>query len=76
MQLSTESMNIFAEKGTKVEFKGEGGYDYQIEDAKQHLELGKIYTIDSTIIGGWETSVSLEEIPCLKFNSVMFAEVH
>jgi len=37
--------------------------------------IGKIFTIDYTNVHGWSTSVYLEEIPNISFNSVNFVDV-
>ena len=65
-------MNIESKKGDKVVFTGEGGYDNENEYARKHLVVGYTYTVDYTIIGGFDTRVILEELSELKFNSVMF----
>lgn len=74
-------MNIYAIKGFKVKFTGEGGYDKEREWAKELLEEGKEYTIDHTDVGQSSTSIFLQEIPLapsgrpLGLNSVMFEDV-
>jgi hypothetical protein len=65
-------MNIESKKGDKVIFTGKGGYDSDNEYARKWLRIGNIYTVDYTIIGGFDTRVILVEEPDKKFNSVMF----
>jgi hypothetical protein len=66
-------MNIYALKGHKVRCKNlTGGYDSEKDLAKKHLEIGKEYTIEKTIVDNWSTDVWLEEIPDVRFNSVFF----
>lgn len=66
------SMDIYSEKGTKVVYTGQGGYDSDKEHAKKYLTEGSLYTIHSTDVGSWHTWIQLEEFPGKTFNSVMF----
>lgn len=68
-----EGMNIYAPPGTKVVFRGRGGYPPELEEAKAFLKAGEVYTVRRTIVGRSETKVYLEgfEKP---FNSVQFIE--
>ena len=66
-------MDVYSKKGTKVIFDHpNAGYDHHIETAREHLEVGKEYTVDHTDVGGSHTDVYLVEIPDVAFNSVMF----
>ena len=68
-------MNIYAKKGDKVRFAyPDNGRDYDIENAKEHLEPGKEYTIESTSVGQSLTHVYLQEFPGVSFNSVHFED--
>lgn len=69
------SMNIYAKPGTKVRYTGTGGYDAQRQLATKHIEVGQILTVKETNIDKFMTYVEFEEIPNMRFNSVMFVEV-
>lgn len=72
------TMDIFAEQGTKVtvtEDSIKNGYDNVKKHAKQHLEVGKTYTVLRTDVDGWSTAVYLEEFPTELFNSVSFVDI-
>jgi hypothetical protein len=66
-------MNIYALKGYKVkvtqESIGVGG-----ELAKIHLKVGNTYTIENTSVHNSYTSVSLQEIKTVSFNSASFVD--
>jgi hypothetical protein len=75
------SMNINAPKGTKVVFTGKGGYEFENKIARGILEIGKVYTVESTNVNPYNTNVILEEVTACSpsrirysFNSVMFVE--
>jgi hypothetical protein len=69
-------MNIYAINGHKVVCSTfDAGYDHDKEVVRKHLEIGKVYTIDYTIIDSWSTDVYLVEFPNVKFNSVFFEDV-
>lgn len=78
-------MNIYALKGHKVRFTGEGGYATQNEYARKHLEIGGVYEVDHTQVFGWTTDVYLvglertapdiQENVLQDWNSVMFEDV-
>lgn len=77
-------MNIYALKGHKVRFTGQGGYPLENEFANKHLVVGDIYEVDHTDVGQSSTSVYLiglertglngEKYP-QSWNSVMFEDV-
>lgn len=69
------TMDIYSEKGTKVVFSGEGGWEKENKDALGILEVGKTYTVLYTRVGGWFSRVTLEEFPDLEFNTVMFNKI-
>ena len=70
------SMNMYALKGHKVKCVDlESPYDYQTERAKKHLEIGKIYTVESTEVRSFSTNVVLQEIPDVEFNSTLFEDI-
>lgn len=68
-------MNIYAKKGSKVRYTGTGGYDGDKKQANQYLTVGEIYTVEDTNVGGWSTSVLLQEVEKERFNSVHFEDV-
>jgi hypothetical protein len=69
-------MNIYAIEGHKVRCSTfDAGYDYDKEIAKRYLEIGREYTIASTIVDGWSTDVYLKKFPHIRFNSVFFEDV-
>lgn len=67
-------MNIYAEKRHKVKCtRRECGFnDYK--ENENPLVVGQVYTVDYTIVGGWNTDVYLEEFPGMFFNSVLFED--
>ena len=70
-------MNIYAKEGDKVivtEERIENGYNGDKENAKEYLEVGKIYTIDYTDVDEWSTAVNLIELPEQCFNSAHFED--
>lgn len=67
-------MGIYSPRGTRVRFTGYGGYDHDQKHARQHLNVGNIYTVESTDVGDWSTRICLQEVPGQRFNSVMFAD--
>lgn len=69
-------MNIYTLTGKKVRcINLSGGYNYDQELAKKHLEIGSEYTIDYTDVGSWHTDVFLRGYPEVAFNSVFFENV-
>lgn len=69
-------MNIYALKGHKVRCTHlDSPYEYQTERAKKYLEIGKIYTVESTEVHSSSTDVVLQEIPEVEFNSTLFEDV-
>jgi hypothetical protein len=68
-------MNIYAKNGDKVivtEDTIHNGYDSDEELAKKHLKIGGIYTVESTVVENYSTTVYLKEFPTIDFNSVNF----
>jgi len=51
------------------------GYDPDRALAKEHLMLGKVYTVRHIKRGNFHTRYCLKEAPSLWFNSVLFKEV-
>lgn len=70
------SMNIFSRCGDKVVFNHpNAGYDHHQKTARKHLVVGKVYTVNFTVVSSWHTDVYLQEVPNVMFNSVLFDDV-
>ena len=70
-------MNIYAKNGDQVYVTEESinnGYASDRKVAKQYLTVGKIYTVNYTVVDNWHTSVELMEFPGITFNSVTFVD--
>lgn len=68
-------MNIYAKKGDRVICDTfNAGYPDDQEIAKEYLEIGGIYTVETTIVHRWHTEVFLQEFPDVSFNSVFFED--
>ena len=66
-------MNIYAEKGTRVVFTGEGGYDSDRDFArKMGLNEGETYTVSKTRVENWVSYVTLVGYDG-EFNTTMFS---
>jgi len=73
-----ERMNIFAVNGYRVMVTEEtknNGYNDDKENVKSYLKPYKIYTVKYTMVEGYDTTVFLNEIPNIGFNSVNFVEI-
>lgn len=68
-------MDIYARPGSKVIFLGEGGTEYDRNDARNWLKVGWEYTVERVNIGNFRSSVALEGIPG-SFNTVMFSDAN
>lgn len=73
-------MNTHAKAGTRVtpvyrDGRVFGGYPAQAATAERYLKEGEVYTVESTDVGSWNTTVYLKEVPGVGFNSVCLAEV-
>lgn len=52
-------MNIYAQRGTKVRFLAENGYDHQKEKCRElGLKKGDILTVKFDVVGSWSNCVS------------------
>jgi hypothetical protein len=68
-------MNIHAKPGAKVVFSNpKAGYPSDQKLAKEHLEVGKTYTVSVTDVDQSRTNVYLKEFPEIAFNSVLFSD--
>lgn len=66
-------MNIHAKCGDKVVFSHpDFGTNYDKKNAREHLTLNQVYTVDGTMVHSFETDIYLVEIPDIWFNSVQF----
>ena len=68
-------MNIYALKGHKVrvtEASATNGYRNDADKVKRYLEIGEIYTVLTTHVDTYHSSVILEQKPKIVFNAVNF----
>ena len=67
-------MNIFnASVGSKIVFcHPENGSNYDKKKTPEYLKVGGVYTVSQIDIGSFNTYIYVEEVPNVKFNSVMF----
>lgn len=75
--LQHESISLESKQGHKVMVTEKTigwGRDYDKEQAKKFLEVGKVYTVESMEVHNWSSSVTLKEIPNEEFNSVHFVD--
>lgn len=71
-----ETMNIYAEEGTKVKFSyPNNGWSNDGKFAQRYIQVGEVYTVDFTVVHQSITDVYLKEVPNVSFNSVLFSEV-
>jgi len=69
------TMNIYAQKGSRVRFLNRNGHDGEAEEAcEAGLNELAVYTVEKTEVGGWHTDVYLLEFPGKPFNSVLFED--
>jgi len=65
----------YSETGDKIIcYSIDNGYLGDVQQAHKYLKKDKIYTIDSIIVHGYSTDITLLEIPNVKFNSVHFVQ--
>ena len=68
-------MDIYSPPGTKVIFAHpDSGTTYDQEKSQKHLTEEIVYTVKKTEVQSFKSDVILEEIPGIKFNTVMFSE--
>lgn len=75
--LNEPSMSIDAKKGHKVtvtEKSIANGYPLDEEKARHYLKVGKVYTVARMDVHNWSSTVILQEIPGVEFNSVHFID--
>lgn len=68
-------MDMYAQRGSKVIFTGQGGRDSDKEFANKYLKVGEVYTVKTTKVFDWISFVVLEELPSKDFNTVMFEDL-
>lgn len=68
-------MKLDTKAGEKIVFTGKGGYDFELENAKELLEVDCEYILSSIVVDSWSSAVELEEFPGEWFNSVHFKNV-
>ena len=67
-------MDIYAKRGSKVKFTGQGGFGSDRLFASTYLCVGQEYTVESVNVSNWSSAVILKEIPGKSFNTVMFED--
>lgn len=70
-------MDIYTKRGQKVivsKVTAHNGYDSQKEDVAKHLEIGKIYNVESTNVSQSSTSIVLKQFPDKNWDSVNFID--
>ena len=67
-------MDIYAKRGSKVKFTGQGGLGSDRLFARTYLCVGQEYTVELVDVGNWSSVVILKEIPGKRFNTVMFED--
>ena len=69
------SMSSDLVEGDKVVYSNfDSGYPNDRQRAAKHLTKGSVYTVASLTDGGWISSVSFEEVPGVRFNTVLFSK--
>jgi len=75
--LNEPSMSVNAQKGHKVivtEKSIANGYPFDEEKARHFLRVGQTYTIEYMDVQDWSSTIILQEIPGVEFNSVHFID--
>lgn len=75
--LQYKPMSLDVPKGHKVTVTEKSmscGYDYHKELAEKYLKVGEVYTVKSIAVYSSSSSVILEEIPDVTFNTVNFID--
>ena len=72
-------MDIYAKPGTVVIYTGAGGMENDKKTANDYLTVGNPYTVESTEVSSWSSTVILKEVTAkypsgsrVSFNTVMF----
>ena len=65
----------YSETGDKIIcYSIDVGRVFDVQQAHKYLKKDKIYTIESIIVHGYSTEITLQEIPNVKFNSINFIQ--
>ncbi len=70
-------MNIYSIPGSQVIYSRIINFSYhgQHENAKKHLIMGKVYTVEKTEVASSHTNVYLREFPGIPFPSSCFENI-
>jgi hypothetical protein len=68
----TEEEEEFIKQDIKCIPTGRGGWYFDKDFIKEHLEVGKEYTLDSMNVGQSSSTLTLKEVPGKSFNTVCF----
>lgn len=75
--LNEPSMSVNAQRGHKVtvtERSIANGYPLDEEKARRYLKVGQVYTVERMDVHDWSSTIVLQEIPGVEFNSVHFID--
>ena len=73
---SKSSMTIWAGHGDRICFEFlTRGYDCDIQQAKDFLEHNAVYTVEQVNVGSFMSTVLLQEVPNVYFNTIVFSDV-
>lgn len=61
--------------GRKVYFLNQNGRDYDLKEAQKYFFKNHILTVKEIYVGGFSSEVVFEEVPSVRFNTVMFADL-
>ena len=70
-------MNIYALRGHGVvvtEETAQHGHEFQMDLVKKHLKIGKVYSVEKTIVNLSRSTVYLKGFPYISFNTVNFVD--
>lgn len=69
------SMNIYSQKGDRVIYNNpRNGYQHDQNKAAKYLTVGQTYTVAHTLVDSFSTTVWLNEVTGVGFNSVLFSD--
>jgi hypothetical protein len=69
---------MFALPGHQVKLAPDSllfGYEEEKEDAKKYLAIGVMYTVKQTVVTPSHSTVELEEVPRISFNTLHFESI-
>lgn len=71
-----ETMSPNTEPGSHIRYSfPDAGYPDDQANAKRHLKVNRIYTVDYVTEGGWSSYVYLIEVPSVPFDITLFENV-